>query len=88
MLSVYKARSLARNYLKENGAFNMKATHVHHLGMYKQFYAFEVLIDIPDGLCVDLGLPIIILVSDNEIYLIQSEESYKIIENCKTTPHV
>lgn len=88
MLSVYKARSLARKYLKENGAFDMKATHVHYLGMYNQFFAFEVQTDIPDGLCVDLGLPIILLVSDKETTLIQSEESYNIIEHCKTKHNV
>ena len=79
IIPVSKARRLARTYLVERGDFDMSITHLHYLGLYKRRHAFEVNCDIPDGVVVDKGLPIVLIVTAKEVIYIQSGESLDIM---------
>lgn len=78
-IPVYKARQLARAYLQERGDIDMSLVSLHYLGFYKRRHAFEVRFNYPDGLLVDKGLPIVLIVSAKEVIYLQSEESLDIM---------
>ena len=83
ILSVSKARALARAYLKQDETLDLSLTSLHYLGVYKRRQAFEVRFKYPEGLLVDPGLPIVLVVSAQEVQFVQSEQSFDIMDYCK-----
>ena len=84
ILSIPKARTLALAFLKKDDSFDMSMTSLLYLSIYKRRCAFEVRFNYPDNLLVDAGLPIVLIISAKEVLKIQSEESFDIMDYCKS----
>ena len=83
IISVSKARQIARNYLDSQDGFEPTTSSLHYLGTCKRRHAFEVRYKLPDNLLVDPALPIVLIVSAKEVIFVQSEESFEIMDYCR-----